>query len=143
MADIGLVFDSGIKTLELSDGKGHSIEVSFNPYDALFLGSIMAAAEKLDEKQATLKGLGDNWQAIYDASIKADAEMRDILDGVFDAPVCAALFPRQTVFAVGGGFPAWANLLYAVVDQMDAGLAGEKEKAQARIKKYSEKYKRK
>lgn len=143
MADIGLVFDSGVKTLELSDGKGHSVEVCFNPYDTLFLGSIINAAEKLDKKQTALKELGDDWKAVYDASIKVDAEMRDILDGIFDAPVCAALFPRQTVFAVGNGFPAWANLLYAVVDQMDAGIAGEKEKAQARIRKYSEKYKRK
>ena len=138
-----LIFDGGIRTLELSDGKGHSIEVSFNPYDVQFFGVIMDAAEELDAKQNELKSVTtDDWTAVYKRSIAIDAEMRDILDGVFDAPVCAALFPKQTVFAVGGGFPAWANLLYAIVDKMDEGAAGEKKLAQQRIRKYSEKYKK-
>ena len=71
-----------------------------------------------------------------------DAEMRNIIDGIFAVPVCAALFPKQTVYAVGGGFPTWANLLYAIVDKMDEGAAGEKKMAQQRIRKYSEKYKK-
>lgn len=144
MADISLAFDSGIKTLELSDGKGHSIDVSFNPYDIMFLGTIMDASEKLDEKQSALQKIKvDDWKIVYETSMQADKEMREIIDGVFGAPICAELFKKQTVFAVGNGFPAWANLLYAVVDKMDEGLTVEKQKAQERIRKYSEKYKRK
>lgn len=144
MADISISFDSGVKTLEISDGKGHSVEVSFNPYDVIFLGTIMDAAEKLDEKQEKLKNItNDDWEDVYNTSVTTDKEMREIIDGVFGTSICAELFPKQTVFAVGSGLPAWANLLYAVVDKMDEGLEGEKQKAKERIRKYSEKYKRK
>lgn len=145
MADVSLVFDSGIKTLELSDGKGHAIEVVFNPYDALFLGKIMNAAEELDALQTKLRDAAQSttdWKAFYPISQDVDADMRKVLDNLYEQPVCETLFPKQSVYALGNGFPAWANLLYAVIDQMDAGLAAEKAAAQQRIRKYSEKYKR-
>ena len=143
MADINLTFDSGIRTLELTDGKGHSVEVTFNPFDVVFIGSIMDAAEKLDEVQKRLKSFSsDDWREVYKACMDADKEMRDILDGLFDVPICDALFSGQSVHAVGNGFPAWANLLCAVLDNMDTGLAAEKELAQSRIRKYSSKYKK-
>lgn len=143
MADINLSFDSGVKTLELSDGKGHAIEVTFNPYDVMFFGTIMDAAEKLDAEQSKLAAIkSEDWKEIYDACMESDKAMRNIIDGIFDAPVCAALFPHQTVHAIGSGFPAWCNLLYAITDHMDVGLEAEKAKTQERIKKYSSKYKR-
>lgn len=144
MADIGLVFDSGIKTLELKDEKGNSVEVSFNPYDALFLFAIMDAAEKLDAEQAKLRvPTADNWRDYYKTALEVDKSMKKIIDDLFGAPICETLFPRQTVYAVGNGLPVWTNLLYAVVDHMDVGLAEEKKKAQERIRKYSAKYKKK
>ena len=145
MADIGLVFDSGIKTLELSDGKGHSIEVVFNPYDTLSLGKIMETAEALDAMQTKLRDAAQNttdWKAFYPVSKEVDADMRKAIDDLYEQPVCETLFPKQSVHALGNGFPVWANLLYAQIDQMDAGLAVEKANAQQRIRKYSEKYKK-
>lgn len=143
MADIALTFDSGVKTLELSDGKGHSIEVTFNPYDVMFFGTIMEAAEKLDAEQSKLAGIqSDDWKEIYKACMDSDKAMRGIIDDIFNAPVCDALFPNQTVHAIGNGFPAWCNLLYAITDHMDSGLEAEKQKTQERIKKYSGKYKK-
>lgn len=145
MPDMSLSFDSGERTLELKDAKGiNSVEVLFNPYDVMFLGKLVNAAEQIDAVQSELKSTPtDNFMKFYDASITADKKMRGILDCVFNVPVCEKLFPRQTVYAVGNGFPAWANLLYAVIDHMDAGLDEEKNRAQERIRKYSEKYKRK
>lgn len=143
MADVNLTFDSGVRTLELTDGKGHSVEVTFNPFDVMTIGSIMDAAEKLDEVQKRLSSFSsDDWRAVYNACMDADEEMRGILDGIFDVPICSALFPGQTVHSIGNGFPAWANLLCAVLDNMDTGLAAEKATAQSRIRKYSSKYKK-
>lgn len=143
MADINLTIDTGVKSLELTDGKGHSVVVTFNPYDVLFFGTIMDAADKLDAEQTKLREIqSDDLKVIYQACMDADKAMREIIDGIFNAPVCDALFPNQTVHAIGNGFPAWCNLLSAIADHIDAGLEAEKEKAQARIKKYSSKYKR-
>ena len=143
MADINLTIDTGVKTLELTDGKGHSVEVTFNPYDVMFFGVIMDAAEKLDAEQSKLAATqSDDWKVIYQACMDVDKSMREIIDGIFNAPVCDALFPNQTVHAIGNGFPAWCNLLYAIADHMDTGLEAEKQKTQERIKKYSGKYKR-
>lgn len=143
MADITLSFDTGERSLELTDGRGHSVEVRFNPYDIMFLNVLVGAAEKLDAEQGKLKNIGtENWAAVYEASVEADKRMREILDGIFDAPICEALFPNQTVYAIGNGFPAWSNFLHAIVDKMDVGLSAEKEAAQKRIRKYSEKYRR-
>lgn len=143
MADINLTFDSGVRDLELSDGKDRSVVVRFNPYDVMFIANIMDTAEKLDAVQQKLTAFnGETWREIYEACVEADKEMRDILDGVFNVPICEALFSGQSVHAIGNGFPAWANLLVAVLDHMDAGLDAEKAKAQNRIKKYSGKYKK-
>lgn len=143
MADISLTFDTGERSLELTDGRGHSVEVRFNPYDILFLNKIMTAAENLDAEQSKLRNIStDDWSVVYDASVTADKKMREILDGIFDVPICDALFPHQTVYAVGNGFPAWSNFLYAIVEKMDVGLSAEKDAAQKRIRKYSEKYRR-
>lgn len=135
--------DTGLRTLELKTYGGCSVEVLFNPYDVKLIGAIMDATEKLDAIQANLAPLSmNNWREIYNACMDADKEMREILDGIFNVPICEALFPNQTVQAMGNGFPAWANLLCAVLDVMDAGLNAEKKKAKARIHKYSEKYKK-
>lgn len=141
--DLNKTIDAGAKTMELTDGKGHSVEVEFNPYDTMLIGAILDATEKLDAIQAKLAPLSmENWREYYTAAMEADKEMRVILDGIFDKPICEALFPRQTVFAIANGFPAWANLLCAVLEVMDAGLATEKKNAQNRIRKYSGKYKK-
>lgn len=143
MADLSLKFDTGERTLELTDGKGKSVEVTFNPYDLMFLNELVTAAESLDAEQAKLNDAKtDDWKAFYKKCVEVDKRMREILDAIFNAPVCATLFPRQTVYAVGGGVPAWGNFLFAIVDQMDVGMAAEKETAQKRIRKYSEKYKK-
>jgi hypothetical protein len=135
--------DTGLRTLELRTNGGGSVEVEYNPYDVKLIAAILDATEKLDAIQAKLTPLSiNNWREIYEACMKADKEMREILDGLFNVPICEALFPNQTVQAIGNGFPAWANLLCAVLDVMDAGLTSEKNSAKARIRKYSGKYKK-
>ena len=142
MADMALQFDTGVRTLELTDGT-HSVDVTFNPYDVIFLNRVIVAAEQLDKEQEKLSKLPtDDWKKVYEESVKADTAMKAIIDDLFGAPVCDALFAAQTVFALGNGFPAWSNLLYAVIEKMDTGLSAEKDTAQKRIRKYSEKYKR-
>lgn len=151
MADvIRLNIESGEKEIELVNAKrGLSVTVTVAVYDVFFLGAIMEAADKLDAIGSKLRDLAppvtassEQFIDFYRKSKEVDKETRDIIDSLFDAPVCDTLFPKQSMFSVGNGAPTWANILYAIVDQMDGGLADEKEKAQTRIRKYSAKYKK-
>lgn len=139
MADI-ISFETGLKTFSLND----KCEVTFNPTDVSFLEKLYNAAEQLDARQERFRDESknpENAAKLFELARVCDAEIREIIDGLFDAPVCAAVFPEVSMFAVGDGFPVWANLLYAVVDKMDGSLTAEKATAQKRIRKYSAKYK--
>lgn len=150
MADISLKIESGEKEIELVNEKRNlSVTIIVAAYDVFFLGRIMEAAEQLDALHSEMKAQtpsetanAEKFIAFYHKSKDIDARMREIIDALFDAEVCNTLFPRQSMFAVGNGAPTWANVLYSVIDQLDDGLADEKQKAQERIRKYSAKYKR-
>ena len=148
--DISLNIESAEKEIELCNEKrGLSVTVLIAPYDIFFLGRIVEASTKLDELHEKLKDdapKGDagyeRYAKFYAESQEVDRQMRGIIDGVFDAPVCDTLFPTQSMFAIGGGMPTWANILTCIIDQLDESLDGEKAKAQERIRKYSSKYRR-
>ena len=140
MAEI-IRFDTGIKTFSLNG----EVEVKFNPSDTAFLGKIFDAVEKLEGKESAYRAEAEklNTAAIFALAKKCDNEMREIIDAVFDVPVCTALFPEGYVMALADGFPRWANLLYAIVEMMDASTGPAKERAQERVRKYSAKYRKK
>lgn len=134
-----LNFDSGLVTYSLN-GK---IEVSFNPTDSNFVERLYAAFEELDKKQegykAQVEKLADK-REIFDFARERDAEMRGIIDGVFDAPVCEAVFGGMNVYALSGGLPVWCNLMLAVMDEIDTTFAREQKATNPRIAKYTAKY---
>lgn len=150
MADISLKIESGVKELELvNEKRGLSATIFVAVYDIFFLGAVMEAAEKLDALHGEMRSQtpsenasAEKFISFYHKSKEIDLQMREIIDELFDAKVCDALYPKQSMFAVGNGAPTWANILYSVIDQLDDGLAAEKENAQARIRKYSAKYKK-
>lgn len=140
MAEI-IQFDTGEKVFSLNE----KVEVTFNPMDIAFLEELYSAAEELDKRNSAFKDAAEkiDGKEVFDLARACNEEMREILDGIFDKPICADLFPSSYVMAIGDGFPVWANLLYALVDKMDDSLSVEKGRAKERIRKYSAKYKRK
>jgi len=123
--------------------------VHFNPTDTLFLQKIYQVfrdSEKAQESyQADLAKIPeDDVDALFAYMDERDKKMRETLDGIFDVPVCAAVFGEVSVFARNtSGLPLWSALLLAIIDQCetDAGELTAKEK-QA-IKKYTAKYQKK
>lgn len=117
--------------------------VSFNPTDSAFVEKLFNAFDTLDKRQdaykAEVEKLGDK-REIFDIARKRDAEMREIIDGVFDAPVCKALFGGMNVYAMADGLPAWANLMLAVMDEIDTSFAKQKKLTDPRISKYLARY---
>lgn len=137
MADIR--FDDGLVAYNLN-GK---IEVCFNPTDSNFVEQLYKAFEELDKKQESyreeVQRMGDKTK-IFDFTRARDAEMREIIDSLFNAPVCDAVFGRMNVYALSEGLPVWCNLVLAVMDEIDTVFAREQKATNPRLAKYTAKY---
>lgn len=141
MAEIN--FSTGLVTYSIN-GK---FDVTFNPTDSAFVEKLFNTFSALDAKQDSYKqeieGIKDNAK-IFEIARSRDAEMRQMIDDVFDgSPVSAAVFGGMNVYALSDGLPVWANLLLAVMDEIDTSFAAEQRKTNPRIAKYTEKYQRK
>lgn len=134
-----LNFDSGLVTYSLN-GK---CEVSFNPTDSNFVERLYSAFEELDKKQegykAQVEKMADK-REIFDFARERDAEMRSIIDSVFEAPVSEAVFGGMNVYAIANGLPVWCNLMMAVMDEIDTTFTREQKLTNPRISKYTAKY---
>lgn len=134
-----LNFESGLVSYSLN-GK---CEVSFNPTDSNFAERLFSAFEDLDKKQESYKAKVEkmaNKREIFDFARERDAEMRDVIDGIFEAPVSEAVFGNMNVYALAGGLPVWSNLLLAIMDEIDTTFAREQKATNPRLAKYTAKY---
>lgn len=134
-----LNFDTGLVSYDLN-GK---VEVTFNPSDSNFVERLYSAFEGLDKKQegykATIEKMADK-KEIFEFARERDAEMREIIDGLFCVPVSEALFGGMNVYALANGLPVWCNLMLAVMDEVDSTYAREQKATNPRIAKYTAKY---
>lgn len=134
-----LNFDTGLVTYSLN-GK---CEFSFNPTDSNFVERLFNAFDTLDKKQETYKTeveKNTNKREIFETARKMDEEMREIIQDVFGFDVCGALFGEMNVYAMADGLPVWANLMLAVMDEIDTTFAREQKAQNPRISKYTKKY---
>lgn len=134
-----LNFETGLKTFSLN-GK---IDVIFNPTDSAFVERLFHTFDTLDKKQdaykAEIQSVKDN-REVFEIARRRDAEVRELLDGAFEAPVCEAVFGRMNVYAMSDGLPVWVNLMLAVMDEIDTQFADEQKRTNPRISKYTAKY---
>lgn len=136
-----LNFETGLVTFSLN-GK---CEVTFNPTDSTFVKRLFDAFETLDSRheayRAEVEKMADK-RKIFEFTQERDKEMREVIDGFFETPVCDALFGSMNVYAMAGGLPVWCNLLLAIMDQIDTTFAKEQKATNPRINKYMAKYRR-
>lgn len=136
-------FSTGLVTYSLNG----VFDVTFNPTDSAFVERLFNTFNTLDSMQDAYKreieGVKDNAK-IFEIARNRDNEMRGMIDGIFDgAPVCAAVFGTMNVYAMSDGLPVWANLLLAIMDEIDTSFAREQRQTNSRISKYTAKYQRK
>lgn len=134
-----LNFESGLVSYSIN-GK---FEVSFNPTDSNFVERLFSAFEDLDKKQESYKAKVEkmtNKREIFDFARERDAEMRTVIDGIFDVPVSDAVFGGMNVYSLAGGLPVWSNLLLAVMDEIDTTFAREQKATNPRLVRYTAKY---
>ncbi len=135
-------FDTGLVTYDLND----QCQVTFNPTDSAFVERLYKTFEELDQKQDAYKAEIErtaNKKEIFDVARRRDAEMREMIDGLFGVPVCAALFGGMNVYAMADGLPVWCNLMLSVMDELDTSFAREQKLTNPRISKYAAKYQKK
>ena len=112
-----LNFDTGIVKHSIN-GK---YEVEFNPTDVAFAERLGRAFDELERKQESKRKEIESASTaeVFDLARKWDAEMREVIDEVFGGPLCASVFGNTSVYALANGLPLWANLMIAVMDEMD------------------------
>lgn len=121
------------------------VKVHFNPADASFVKKLMGV---FDDIEATHNKYTDDLKKtsdpkrVFEIAGKVDADMRKMLDGVFDVPVCDALFGDMNVYALADGLPVWTNLLLSVLDVCYSSFDGVDDAMEQRIRKYTAKYER-
>lgn len=134
-----LKFDTGRVTYAL----GEQCEVSFNPTDINFMEKLYNAFEELesrnDAREREVKKTTDP-RAVFELGRRYDAEMREIIDGIFSEPVSDALFGDMNSYAISNGLPLWTNFLFTLMDEMDESMVKEKRLTNPRLNKYLKKY---
>lgn len=139
MADIR--FDTGLKTFDING----AVEVCFAPTDMAFIEKVYSAMERMDKKQEEYKAIFEKASdaEVFDLVRQMDADAREEINSIFDTDICTPVFGKMNVFTVADGLPIWANLVLAIVDELDGAFAEEKKKTNPRIAKYTAKYKNK
>lgn len=137
-----LKFGLGLRKFNLNG----QVEVFFNDTDADFVERLFNIFYGLDEKQSyyekRVEKMADN-KEIFAFMRELDGEIRGAIDDLFNEDVCKPLFGTMNVFALADGLPLWANLMLAVIDQVDTAFAREQKATNPRIQKYTAKWQRK
>lgn len=126
--------NTGLVTYNL----GGKVEVAFNPTDMAFGDRLLKAIDGLCELQE--KPYPDDTKELLADMLKRDAEARELIDELFEKEVCKPLYGTISVFALADGLPLWANLLTAILKQMNEGSEKRMKEAEARIAKYTKGY---
>lgn len=133
--------DSGTQEYTLND----SCVIRFNPTDIFFVEQLYNAVDQLgqmEDKRAELAQTAEDVMAKFAAWHEMDSKAKQIINDLFGTEVCAACWGNVSPLAFSGGFPLWANLLCAVMDEIDETIKTEQAAATPRVNKYLKKYHR-
>ena len=140
---MNLNISTGVKEYDING----ACTVYFNPTDINFVEKLFNAFETLDSKQEEYRNKitsdVENTEA-FRVMREADKTARDTIDGLFGSDVCNSVFGSISMLSGDGdGLPIWASFLLAIIDEMDEAFTREKKASNPRIKRYTEKYKKK
>lgn len=133
-----IVFDTGVVEYEING----AYTIRFNPTDSNFAERLYLAFDELDKKQDAYRdeNISDGKEA-FRVNRARDNEMRKTIDGVLGDGASQAIFANMDVYAMSDGLPAWANLMLAIIDEMDNSIKAERQKTNPRVAKYTARYK--
>lgn len=135
-----LNFDTGVQEYKVNA----RCAVSFNPADPVFADRIYTAFDALREKQEKRNIDTEKMEPkeVFEYLRQLDAEMRGVIDGVFEQDVCKDLFGSMSLYASAGGSPLWMNFMLTIIDELDESIKREKAFHSEKLSKYTKKYHR-
>lgn len=119
--------------------------VRFNSTDYVFAERLVNVFDKMDALQSKYKGQlqAANNGNIWKACREIDKEMRAIINELFADDVADGIFGKTSCFALADGLPVWCNVIFAIMDEIDATVIAEQKKTDPRLDAYLAKYKEK
>lgn len=134
-----LNFENGLQEYKVKD-----CLLYFNPADPSFADRIYTAFDALNEKQKKQSVDTEklSTKETFEYLRQLDAEMREVIDGVFEQEVCKPLFGSMSLYASAGGSPVWMNFMLAIIDELDESIKREKAFHSEKLSKYTKKYHR-
>lgn len=138
MAEIN--FSTGV--VEMSVNGVRSIR--FNPSDIGFMDTLYALMAKVESIENDSQKKRENQTdpaKIFDSFRSNEKKMRDAVDAVFGDGFCDDVFSGVRLVALVDGLTVLENFIFAVIDQMDESVKANMEARNAKIEKYTAKYK--
>ena len=136
---------SGIRVLPvIVDGWDTGRTVNFNPADQEFAEELYALVYQIGQIHKEKNDLRERESDIlkrFEINRAEDNEMRQVMDSVFGDGFCNDVF-KTRLFAVADGLTVVENFLLTLMDEMDEKTTAAIAQRDAKIKKYTEKYRK-
>ena len=134
-----LHISTGIEELVLNE----KVHIFLNPADPTFAKLLFTKFSALEEEDRAwrerMKDLQDP-KAVMEEWDTGDKMFRAAIDGVLGEGTCEALIGGTSVLALADGLPIWANILLAIIEQMDDALTRQEKTVNPKLQKYMSKY---
>lgn len=136
----GITFSTGVVEMPVNGGR----TIRFNPADVGFMDtlySLMAKVEDIEKESQKKREKSDDPAKIFDYFRSSDKRMREAVDAVFGDGFCNDVFDGVRLVAMADGLTVLENFVFAVIDHMDESVRANMEQRNAKIEKYTAKYK--
>lgn len=135
-----LNFDTGVIDYEVNGG----VHIRFNPADVgfteKFYNTFIELQDRQEEFQKRVAEVQDDNGELFAYARERDAEMRELIDGLFGEGVADGLFGDMNCYAIADGMPVWINFLFAVAEEIRDAYDEQGRKADPRLKQFDAKH---
>ena len=136
---------SGIQVMPvIVDGWDTGRTVNFNPADQEFaeeLYTLVYRIGQIHKEKNKLRDAESDMLKRFELNRAEDSEMRAVVDDVFGEGFSNDVF-KTRLFAVADGLTVVENFLFALLDEMDEKTTAAIASRDAKVKKYTEKYRK-
>ena len=156
MANVKLSFDDGYKTIEFNGNPEKVIRI--NPADPNFISRISCIKEKakeiaekygdidlsaLDKLKEVNEGDDEfeHLKAAAETANKIETATRELIDSIFEQPVCDIIFGKSSCLTPVNGRPMYMGFLESVMDFMAEEVKKNTAERRKKMKQYTNKAK--
>lgn len=131
--------DTGLEEISIN-GK---VTVWLNLTDIDFCERVFNTFSAMDAQQEKYQAMlkdTDDPAKLFETARSMDADMKALLNTLFETDVCTPLYGKMNIYAMAGGTPVWFNLVMCLIENMDDVFKAEKLKTNPRLQKYLDRF---